>query len=157
MNDFLMQMSAVFNAKPFVQRLYSQLTVTCCSYACRAYDWHVLLVLKSHKLSLKKTDSSTFMQYLIYDPDYSSLVPYRWSNNTDLRLIEFFSIYNISFFTRSRDIYFAWHFPHTGKNQDSLFDTFTGNGRLYITCLQKQIAKKNVKSRLCSINLIKIQ
>jgi hypothetical protein len=42
MNDFLIQMSAVFNAKPFVQRLYSQLTVACGSYACRAYDWNVL-------------------------------------------------------------------------------------------------------------------
>jgi hypothetical protein len=41
----------------FAQRLYSQLTVTCCSYACRAYDWHVHLVLKSHKLSLKNPDS----------------------------------------------------------------------------------------------------
>ena len=47
------------------------------------------------------------MQYLIYDPDYSSSVPYRWSNNTDLKIIEFFPIYNISFCTRSWDIYFA--------------------------------------------------
>ena len=57
MNDFLMQMSAVFNAKPFVQRLHPQITVSCCSYARRAYDWHVLLVLKSHKRSLKNPDS----------------------------------------------------------------------------------------------------
>ena len=49
-------------------------------------------------------------------------------------------------------------FSSYGKESGySLFDTFICNGRLYITCLQKQIANKNVKSRLCSINLIKIQ
>jgi hypothetical protein len=48
------------------------------------------------------------MQYLIYDPDYSSSVPYRWSNNTDLKIIEIFPLYNISFFF----LYTIFHFLH---------------------------------------------
>ena len=47
--------------------------------------------------------------------------------------------------------------PYGGESGYSRFDTFIDNGRLYITCLQKQIAEKKIKSRLCSINLIKIQ
>ena len=58
------------------------------------------------------------MQYLIYDPDYSSSVPYRWSNNTDLKIIEFVPIYNISFFYTFTGYIFRVTFSFTGRNQD---------------------------------------
>ena len=86
------------------------------------------------------------MQYLIYDPDYSSSVPYRWSNNTDLKIIGFFSyIQYFIFYTFTGYIFRVTFSPYGEESGYSLFDTFSCNGRLYIACLQNKKRKTNVK------------